>query len=224
MNPKEIGAFLKQLRNGKGITQEQLAEVLGVSGRTVSRWETGKNLPDLSILIQISEYYQVEMKEILNGERKSGDMDSELKETLLKVADYNELEKQRAAKAGSISFNIMFLTCAAAILMQMLITGNLSLVIGETVILVTGGIIYIFCSIKSGCWNGGIIKSTPQGDFIISIICTGICSLLFYLILAKRITLPQLAAITAGFFVVLSAISYAALRGISHLSRKKADR
>jgi transcriptional regulator with XRE-family HTH domain len=108
MNPKEIGAFLKQLRNGKGITQEQLAEVLGVSGRTVSRWETGKNLPDLSILIQISEYYQVEMKEILNGERKSGDMDSELKETLLKVADYNELEKQRAAKAGSISFNIMF--------------------------------------------------------------------------------------------------------------------
>ena len=224
MNQKEIGYFLKQLRNEKGLTQEQLAEILGVSGRTVSRWETGTNLPDLSILIQISEYYQVEMKEILNGERKSGDMDSELKETLLKVADYNELEKQRAAKAGSISFNIMFLTCAAAILMQMLITGNLSLVTGETVILVTGGIIYIFSSIKSGCWNGGIIKSTPQGDFIISIICTGICSLLFYLILAKRITLPQLAAITAGFFVALSARSYAALRGISHLSRKKADR
>lgn len=47
MNPKEIGAFLKQLRNEKGITQEQLAEILGVSGRTVSRWETGTNLPDL---------------------------------------------------------------------------------------------------------------------------------------------------------------------------------
>ena len=41
MNPKEIGAFLKQLRNEKGITQERLAEILGVSGRTVSRWETG---------------------------------------------------------------------------------------------------------------------------------------------------------------------------------------
>ena len=69
MNPKEIGAFLKQLRNEKGITQEQLAEILGVSGRTVSRWETGTNLPDLSILVQISEYYDVEIKEILNGER-----------------------------------------------------------------------------------------------------------------------------------------------------------
>ncbi len=114
MNPKKIGAFLKQLRNEKGITQEQLAEILGVSGRTISRWETGTNLPDLSILVQISEYYNVEIKEILNGERKSRNMDNKLKETLLKVADYNELEKQRAARSGNISFCIMFLICATA--------------------------------------------------------------------------------------------------------------
>ena len=50
MDVRKIGAFLKYLRNEKGITQEQLAEKLGVSGRTVSRWETGNNLPDLSIL------------------------------------------------------------------------------------------------------------------------------------------------------------------------------
>lgn len=87
MNPKEIGAFLKQLRNEKGVTQEQLGEILGVSGRSISRWETGTNLPDLSILVQISEYYNVEIKEILNGEKKSVNMDNELKETLLKVAD-----------------------------------------------------------------------------------------------------------------------------------------
>ena len=78
MNPKEIGAFLKQLRNEKEITQERLAEILGVSGRTVSRWETGTNLPDLSILVEISEFYDVEIKEILNGERKSENMDNEL--------------------------------------------------------------------------------------------------------------------------------------------------
>ncbi len=50
MNQKEIGYFLKQLRSEKGLTQEQLAEILGVSGRTVSRWETGTNLPDLNLL------------------------------------------------------------------------------------------------------------------------------------------------------------------------------
>ena len=130
VNPKEIGVFLKQLRNEKGITQEQLAEILGVSGRTVSRWETGNNLPDLSVLVQISEYYDVEIKEILNGERKSENIDSELKETLLKVADYNELEKNRAARTGNISFGIMFLVCAMAIIVQMIITGELSLIIG----------------------------------------------------------------------------------------------
>lgn len=41
MDQKRIGGFIKELRKAKGITQEQFAEILGVSGRTVSRWETG---------------------------------------------------------------------------------------------------------------------------------------------------------------------------------------
>ena len=45
----KIGNFLKKLRKEKGITQEQLAEILNVSGRTVSRWETGNNMPDISV-------------------------------------------------------------------------------------------------------------------------------------------------------------------------------
>ena len=182
MNPKEIGAFLKQLRNEKGITQEQLAEILGVSGRTVSRWETGTNLPDLSILVEISEYYNVEIKEILNGERKSENMDNELKETLFKVADYNELEKRRVAKAGNLSFSIMFLVCAVTIVAQMLMTGKLSLIIGETVILFAGGLIYIFCVVKNGAWNGTMTKNIPKKDLMISLVCVGIFSIRFFLI------------------------------------------
>ena len=99
MNPKKIGEFLKGLRKEKGLTQEQLAEILHVSGRTISRWETGINMPDLSILIQIAEFYDVEIKEILDGKRKGGIiMDKEWKETLTKVADYNTLEKEKAAR------------------------------------------------------------------------------------------------------------------------------
>lgn len=224
MNPKEIGAFLKQLRNEKGITQEQLAEILSVSGRTVSRWETGTNLPDLSILVEISEYYNVEIKEILNGERKSENMDNELKETLLKVADYNELEKQRAAKAGNLSFGIMFLVCAVTIVAQMLMTGNLSLIIGETVILFAGGLIYIFCVVKNGAWNGAMTKNTPKKDLIISLVCVGIFSILFFLILKKNTTTPQAIGIAVCFFVVLSAISYFLLRGLAYLSQSKSDK
>lgn len=223
MNPKKIGAFLKYLRNEKGYTQEQLAEILGVSGRTVSRWETGSNLPDLSILVQISEHYDVEIKEILNGERKSENLNNELKETLLQVADYNELEKQQATRAGNISFRIMFLVCAMAVIIQMVMTGNLSLVIGETIILIAGGLVYIFFMVRSGAWNE-TQKSTPKKDFVISIICTGIFSITFYQVSRENVDSVHAIGAAICFFIVFSAVSYAVLRGLSHLSKKKSDK
>lgn len=74
MDQIKIGAFLKVLRKEKNLTQEQLAEQLGVSGRTVSRWETGNNMPDISLLVEIAEFYEVTIPELINGERKSETM------------------------------------------------------------------------------------------------------------------------------------------------------
>ena len=92
MDSQKIGTFLRELRKEKNLTQEQLAEILGVSGRTVSRWETGSNMPDLAIMIELADYYDIDIKELLNGERKS-EMDKELKETLKTVADYTDIQK-----------------------------------------------------------------------------------------------------------------------------------
>ena len=50
MDQQKIGGFLKELRKERGVTQEQLAQILGVSNRSVSRWENGNNLPDLDLL------------------------------------------------------------------------------------------------------------------------------------------------------------------------------
>ena len=61
MDQIKTGAFLKELRREKGITQEQLAEELGVSGRTISRWETGSNMPDISLLVEIAGFFDVSM-------------------------------------------------------------------------------------------------------------------------------------------------------------------
>lgn len=88
MNQQKIGTFMKSLRKEKGLTQEQLAEVFNVSNRTVSRWENGNNLPDLDVLIEISDFYEVDLREILDGERKSEKMDNDMKETVLKAANY----------------------------------------------------------------------------------------------------------------------------------------
>ncbi len=98
MNQQKIGSFLKELRKEKGLTQEQLAESLGTSRRTVSRWETGSNMPDLDILIDIADFYGVELRELLDGERKSEKMNKELEETVLKVADYSNDEKIKLTK------------------------------------------------------------------------------------------------------------------------------
>ena len=95
MKQEKVGSFLKELRKEKNITQEQLAEQLNVSGRTVSRWETGSNMPDISIQVDLAEFYNVSISEIIDGERKSEKMNKEVKETALKISDYAEVINQK---------------------------------------------------------------------------------------------------------------------------------
>lgn len=97
MNQKKIGLFLKELRKEKNLTQEQLAEKFNISSRSVSRWETGTNLPDLSILVEIADFYDIDIREIIDGERRNN-MNKETKETLNKVAEYADQNKLQLKK------------------------------------------------------------------------------------------------------------------------------
>ena len=108
MDQKKIGLFLKELRNEKEITQEQAAEHFGVAQRTVSRWETGSNMPDISMLVYLAEFYDVDVREIIEGERKSEKMDVEVKETLEKVATYNDVKNSKTVKRGVITMCVVF--------------------------------------------------------------------------------------------------------------------
>ena len=77
MNQEKIGKFIATLRREeKKMTQEQLAEKLGVSNRSISRWENGKTMPDLAMLPIISEELGVSISELLNGERSVPENDS----------------------------------------------------------------------------------------------------------------------------------------------------
>ena len=119
MDLVRIGKFLQELRKEHGFTQEQLAEKIGVARRTVPCWETGSNMPDMDILIELSDLYSVDLREILSGERKSEQMNEEVKETVLQVADYSNEEKSRLVRrmhwlfiAGLVGF-IVFLIITA---------------------------------------------------------------------------------------------------------------
>ena len=217
MDTKKIGAFLKQCRKEKNLTQEQLAEKFGVSERTVSRWETGSNMPDLSILVELADYYDIEIKELLDGERSST-MNKEMKETLNKVADYEDWVKQKALKAGNLAFASMFLISVGAIIIQLLLAVNLRLVLGETLIALVGGIVYAFIMVHNGIWDKGLsAREALWRDFLTSVICAGIFSV-FYGICLRRMGATEkqtiyfallfLGGITIVAFIVLRVLSY----------------
>lgn len=69
MDNKIIGEFIKKQRTVKNLTQKQLAEKLGVTDKAISRWETGKGVPDVSLLIPLSNALEVSVHEILLGEK-----------------------------------------------------------------------------------------------------------------------------------------------------------
>ena len=71
MNTQKTGEFIKTLRKEKNMTQLQLAEKLGCTDKAVSRWETGKGLPDADMLLSLSKIFRVSVNEILLGERFS---------------------------------------------------------------------------------------------------------------------------------------------------------
>lgn len=125
MDQKKIGSFLKELRKEKEITQEQFAEVLGVSGRTVSRWETGNNMPDISLLISIAEYFDVSIPEIINGERKSENMREEVREVAETMSDYANVEKETIIK--NIRTHSILGTGAMAVYMILELTNTVSM-------------------------------------------------------------------------------------------------
>ena len=118
MNQKKIVSFLKELRKEKGITQEEFAENLNVSGRTVSRWETGVNMPDISLLVDIAEFFNVSIPEIINGERKSEIMEKEVKEVAEAMSNYAGAEKSVILKRVKLISIIGLISLVIGLVME----------------------------------------------------------------------------------------------------------
>ena len=143
MDQKKIGAFLKRLRREKGLTQEQLAERFYVSSKTVSRWETGSNMPDVGTLIDLADFYEVDIREIIDGERKSEMMDKETKDTLKKVAAYaSEGEKRAQSKVMNIVIGVCITVLVYVILYVFLSTMRTDLL--PLVFVIGGGCVLVF--------------------------------------------------------------------------------
>lgn len=101
MNQILIGKFIAQQRKAKNLTQAQLAEKLGVSNKTISKWENGKCMPDYSIIQFLCKELDVTISELIDGKISNNDSPSFKEEQLLDLMRrMQELENQKKIQYG----------------------------------------------------------------------------------------------------------------------------
>lgn len=106
MDQVKIGRFIAQCRKEKNLTQAQLAEQLNLTDRAVSKWETGKGLPDASIMPDLCELLSISINELFSGERVLTDnYKRKAEENLLRIK--KEAERIKAFRILIVCFSIL---------------------------------------------------------------------------------------------------------------------
>ena len=150
MDQVKIGTFLKTLRKEKNLSQEQIADKFFVSVRTISRWENGNTLPDISVLIELADFYNIDIRDLLRGERKSEKMDADMKETLEMVADYTEADKRKILNKVYICGQGMLICSVASMVVFFLINYWGYLLFFTPFLLILAGGIFAIITVLAG--------------------------------------------------------------------------
>lgn len=103
MDQKKIGSFLSELRKEQGMTQQQLADAIGVSNKTVSKWECGKGMPEISSITPLCQTLQINVNELLSGEHLPEDGYSEkAEENMMNLIQETEISKKKSRNSLSV--------------------------------------------------------------------------------------------------------------------------
>ena len=146
MNQEKIGKYIVECRKKKNMTQQELAEKLGVSDRTIGNWENGRNMPDLSLFKPLSEILGISIAELLDGGKiDKNNIAYKSEEILTNTINY-QTEKIRK-KENKYIFFICFLSLIIIIALNVnTIFNNDSL---EYLPLIVLGVIFIFLGIMN---------------------------------------------------------------------------
>ncbi|MDE6687582.1 MAG: helix-turn-helix domain-containing protein [Lachnospiraceae bacterium] len=127
MDLMKTGKFIADLRKEKGFTQEQLGDKIGVTNKTVSRWETGVYLPPADVMLALGELFNVSVNEILSGKRLT---DAEYKEAAeenltqaIKASSFSLKDKIEFFKKKWLKEHIAILVFIGICIMAVLIVG-----------------------------------------------------------------------------------------------------
>lgn len=118
MDTVKTGLFLKELRKERGLTQEQLGEKVGVTNKTVSRWETGNYMPPVECLSILSDLYGVSINEIVSGKRLAAEELPDAAEDNLKNAlELSEQSYKKTERRLTVSMAVSTLLAVWIILL-----------------------------------------------------------------------------------------------------------
>lgn len=105
---KDIGIFIQEIRKNKGLTQKELAEKIGISDKTISKWENGNSIPDTSMLLPLCNVLEITVNELLSCELITPENYSlKAEETILELVKENENTKKRDAKSNIIGIVVV---------------------------------------------------------------------------------------------------------------------
>ena len=116
MNQLLVGKFINQKRKGKNLTQEQLAEKIGVSNKTISKWETGKCMPDYSVIELLCEELNITLAELMNGEEDEKSIHTYDNEQIVEIL--KEIQDLKRSKSLFIGFVLIIMGVVMIVLSQ----------------------------------------------------------------------------------------------------------
>lgn len=147
MDQVKIGKFIAEERKRKGYTQKQLSEKLGISDKTISKWERGNGFPEVSLLLPLCSELEITVNELLSGERVS-------EEDYRKKAEENMVNLVREAQESKKKIILSIMVCGFTIIATVplfIISGLLVMENWTRALLIIIGIIVIFGGIAIAC-------------------------------------------------------------------------
>ena len=140
MNQEKIGKFIAENRKRKKLTQSELAEKLGVTDRTISNWENGKNMPDLSLFKPLCDILEITINELMSGEKiDKKDYQDKLEENVLNTIEYTNKKLDNSSNTIGIIllvFGFLITLTAIAIFPSESSWGSIYSILGTIIALV----------------------------------------------------------------------------------------
>ncbi len=158
MDQIKIGKFIAACRKDQGMTQAHLAEKLGISDRAVSKWETGKSLPDSGIMLELCELLNINVNELLSGEKIMTESYNKIAEENLLAMRQEVEEKNRQMlnleiAVGAPAMIAGFVLCGVAAYVEMPTGLRVGLIVFAAVLIIAVAFIAVGIEQKAGYYE-----------------------------------------------------------------------